>query len=164
MKALGITALALALIAGAGTSDLQAHPRRHFRSGSRHHVSFGVHLGYPYYGYPYYGFAAYGYYPWVPYPYGAYPGWVGPPAPPPSIGTVDLKVDPEEAEVWIGGALIGIADDFDGYPDVLALRPGRRTITLRHPGYRDMRVRLEIAAGADIHLRRRLVPVSETAR
>lgn len=175
--------LLLVLVAGAAAPDAaaahprrlaiegrHAHPRHRVVVGPRHHrrhfssFGFGFHFGYPYYGYPYYGYPYYGYpayVPWAPYPY--YPSWVAVPVAPPNVGFVDLKVEPEEAEVWIGGEAVGIADDFDGFPDLLALRAGRRTITLRHPGYRDLRLRLDVVPGAEIRVRRRMVPLPPAA-
>jgi hypothetical protein len=132
-----------------GAAGAEAHARRHFRHHPR--VAVGFNFGFPLYG-PYYG-----YHPWGAYAVAPY-GWV--PVPPPNIGFVDLDVRPEEAEVYVGGELVGIADDFDGYPNLLPLRPGRRVVTLRHPGYRDMKLRLGVEPGIEINVNRRMVPRS----
>jgi hypothetical protein len=120
--------------------------------------SFGFTFGFPAYAYPYYG-PYYGYHP--AYPYAYYPGWAAYPAPvgPPSAGFVRLKVRPEDAEVWVGHRRVGIADDFDGYPGYLVLRPGVRLLTLRRPGYRDVKLRVEVAAGVQLDIRRRMAPL-----
>jgi hypothetical protein len=132
------------------------HPGRHHSGRTRLH--FGFSFGYPFYAYPYYGF--YPRYPPPYHPYYAYPPYgPGAVAYGGNVGFVDLDVAPEEAEVWMGDWLLGTADDFDGYPDFLPLRAGRRTITLRHPGYEDMRLRLEVAAGTRIRIRRDMVPL-----
>jgi hypothetical protein len=139
----------------------RGHPRwphaGRLHSG-RTHLHFGFSFGFPFHGHPYYGF-----YPWYPYayhlhyayyPYG--PGWAAYAG---DVGFVDLDVEPEDAEVWAGDWLLGTADDFDGYPDLLPLRAGRRIITLRHPGYEDLKLRLEILAGTRIRIRRDMVPL-----
>ena len=161
--------LCAALILGAAASDVQANPRRAHPGRShvgRSHVGrthphrtqlhFGFSFGYPFFGY-YPGYAYYPYYPYFPYdPYG--PGWGAYPA---YAGFVDLDVEPEEAEVWMGDRLVGTADDFDGFPDLLPLRPGKRTIVLRHPGYEDLKLRLQVMAGTKIRIRRSMVPVGD---
>ena len=64
------------------------------------------------------------------------------------------------AGLVLGAAVFEVAaDDFDGYPDLLPLRPGRRTVTLRSPGYEDLKLRLEIVAGTRIRIRRDMVPL-----
>jgi hypothetical protein len=124
--------------------------------GPHHHghygFSFGVGFGYPAWPGYYYPYAGWHY----PYPGYPYPGWVAA-YPPPYVGWVDLDVVPEEAEVYVGGTLIGTTDDFDGFPDYLALRPGTRVITLRHPGYQDMKLRLKVSPGVRVRINRKMV-------
>jgi hypothetical protein len=50
--------------------------------------------------------------------------------------SVDIHVVPEAALVYLNGVLIGTADDFDGSPDGLYLKPGHYTLEFRLPGYR----------------------------
>jgi hypothetical protein len=64
-----------------------------------------------------------------------------------SYGFVDLDVDPEEAEVLLDGQPIGIADDFDGAPDYLLLRPGSYTLEFRIPGFESWSVDLQVRRG-----------------
>jgi hypothetical protein len=126
----------------------------------RPRLSFGFSYRYPVYGYSYYGFYPAYAYAYPPYYYGYYPPYgpgYGDYAP--DTGFVDLDVEPEDAEVWLGDRLLGVADDFDGYPDLLPLHPGRRTITLRYPGYEDLKLRLEIVAGTRVSIRRDMVPL-----
>jgi len=52
-----------------------------------------------------------------------------------SFTVVDTDVTPENVLVYLNGVLIGIADDFDGKPDYLYLRPGHYRIEFRLPGY-----------------------------
>jgi PEGA domain len=70
-----------------------------------------------------------------------------PEGPPPDLGVVDTDVSPEGARVILDGQLIGTADDFDGYPDYLYLRPGSYTIEFRQHGYRSRTVQLDVVAG-----------------
>lgn len=132
-------------------------------AGAHGHHRHGHAYPGPYLAYPGYGFA-FGFhfgYPYGPYPWGPayWPGYVGVPAYPPPIGFVDLDVEPEEAEVHVGGAIAGIADNYDGFPDYLALRPGKRTLTFKHPGFQDLRIRVHVAPGMVIRIRRDMVPL-----
>lgn len=164
MKIRSVASLLCAtFLLGAVALEVQAHPRRSHPGRShavrthpgRTHVHFGFSFGYPFFGYSHFG-----YYPGYPsypyYPYG--PGWAAYPA---YAGFVDLDVEPEEAEVWLGDRLVGTADDFDGFPDLLPLRPGRRTITLRHHGYKELKLRLEVMADTKIRIRRSMVPLKD---
>ena len=54
----------------------------------------------------------------------------------PRYGALDLDVHPEEAEIWIDGRRVGIADNFDGFPEYLVLPEGDHEIVIYHPGYR----------------------------
>ncbi len=82
------------------------------------------------------------------------PGWWGPGAPAmrrvrteaPDLAVVDTDISPEHARVYLDGTLIGTADDFDGYPDYLYLRPGRYTLEFRLQGYASESVEIEAAA------------------
>lgn len=60
---------------------------------------------------------------------------------------VDTDVSPEEAEIWLDGVFVGTADDFDGHPDFLYLRPGSYTLELKLKGYKPVSKTLEVRAG-----------------
>lgn len=113
-----------------------------------------AHAHGPYWGYP--GPYPY-YYPYYYAPVG-YPGYVA--VSYPNVGLADLDVSPEEAQVYIGGKLIGTADDFDGFPRYLALRPGTRTIVMKHPGYADLKVNLRIVRGGMARVRMDMKPLA----
>lgn len=51
-------------------------------------------------------------------------------------GALDLDVRPEEAEVWVDGRRVGIADNYDGFPTYLWLPAGDYEVVYYHPGYR----------------------------
>lgn len=78
------------------------------------------------------------------------PGGYGPePAQsvPTDVGVVDTDVSPEHSRVFLNGDLIGTADDFDGYPSYLFLRPGRYALEFRLQGYRTEALNLDVSEG-----------------
>lgn len=81
-----------------------------------------------------------------------YPGWWwGPVWAPEVVGprgsswtVVDTDVSPEAALVYLDGKLIGTADDFDGFPDYLYLRPpGRYELEFRLQGYESLTIAID---------------------
>ena len=82
------------------------------------------------------------YYPYYPVPYSA---------------KIDTDIHPEDAEVWLDGHYIGIADQYDGFPRYLTVSPGRHRLEFRLEGYRTLRIDLRARRGAlyrlDRHLR-----------
>jgi len=61
---------------------------------------------------------------------------------------IRLLVRPKQAEVYLDGYYAGLVDDFDGLFQGLPMRPGPHTIVLYLPGYRTVRERLSVTAGA----------------
>ena len=51
------------------------------------------------------------------------------------VGSIRLKVNPSSAQVYVDGALVGTADDFDGFSDHLELDGGKHTIEIRAEGH-----------------------------
>jgi len=122
------------------------------RGGSHHsHVRYSGHHHYPgyyrpYYYSPYYWGGYYGY-----YPFGIYYGYQA--APPvvvyddrkgPDIAYVDTDVSPEKAAVYLDGEPIGVADDYDGFPDYLTVSAGRHTISFKYEGRRTVTRRVNL--------------------
>ena len=62
-------------------------------------------------------------------------------------GAVDCDVSPEEARVFVDGHERGEADDFDGYPGYLELRPGRHRIEFRAPGHKTLVYKVDAHRG-----------------
>ncbi|MBL8114099.1 MAG: PEGA domain-containing protein, partial [Acidobacteria bacterium] len=62
-------------------------------------------------------------------------------------GRIDLDVSPEEAEVHLNGKYIGTADDFDGYPDYLYLKPGHYTLEFKLGGHVGVKKEVEVERG-----------------
>jgi len=65
----------------------------------------------------------------------------------PDLAAVDTDVDPEHARVLLDGEVIGSADDFDGYPDYLYLKPGHYTVEFTLQGYRSEKVEIDAQPG-----------------
>lgn len=114
---LGLTLLLPALMQAA-----PGHGGGHFGGRTRVFVGVGGGWGWGWgWGWP--GWYYDGYY--RPYAYGPASQW----------GVVDTDISPEEAVVYLDGRYIGTADDFDGYPDYLYLKPGHYRIEFRLEGY-----------------------------
>jgi len=136
---------ALALPAASANAAPRGAFRGGFRGGRTTVVIGGGFWGWGWgWGYPYYGYA--GYYPGA---YGYRDGqWCA----------VKTDIKPDEARAYLDGKYIGTADDFDGWPDKLYLRPGHYRLEFRLSGYEPKVVQIDARAGAtlklDDHLRR----------
>jgi hypothetical protein len=71
---------------------------------------------------------------------------------------VKTDVEPDEAALYLDGKLIGTADDFDGFPDQLYLKPGRYALEFRLDGFETYSVTIDAAGGrhfdVDYHLKK----------
>ena len=74
----------------------------------------------------------------------------------PALTVVDTDISPEDAEVWLDGVYIGTADDFDGYPDYLYLKPGRYRLEFRYQGYETYALSLDARPGQKVNLNKNL--------
>ncbi len=111
------------------------------------------YFGYPYYyGYPYYGYG----YPY--FPYGGYgsSGYGYGRDEYDDTGAVRVRVEPNEARVFVDGYYAGIADDFDGRSQRLRLPAGRHEIVLKLEGYRTHRIKVHVPAGRPLAIRYRM--------
>jgi hypothetical protein len=139
----------LILVIALPAPSASAAPRGGFRGGFHGggrviiHGGFGPFWGW---GYPYYGYGYYG--PYNGYGAGSEANW----------GAVKTDVEPEEARVYLDGQYIGTADDFDGWPDKLYLRPGNYKLEFRLNGYEPVVLNVRARAGTtlevDNHLRK----------
>lgn len=97
------------------------------------------------------------YYPWGPYyPWGAGAYWY-PEQVRPSMGALDLDIRPEEAKVYLDGHLIGIADNFDGWPRHLWLEEGTYDLVFYREGYETLARQYTIYPGLVIDVEDRMV-------
>jgi hypothetical protein len=136
---------------GSGGGQQVASGRATYRHGGyygHHGYPYGYY-GYPYYGhYGYYGHYHYGLYsywwPWFNAYYVGYPAYYGY-APPPrnAPATVETKIKPKKAAVWIDGQPVGEARDYNGRWDRLRVPPGDHEVEFRAEGYMTLRVHLE---------------------
>jgi hypothetical protein len=138
------------------------YPHSYFSFG------IGISFGYPYgygafsVGWPFYAYSPYPYY--TPYWYYPPPGYVPAPSAPENgqpesypnpngavpTGGLRLRVSPDNAKVYVDGALAGTAVDFDGVSDHLDLPRGKHTLELRAEGYETYSNTVEISPGRTI--------------
>ena len=106
--------------------------------GGRVFIGVGGGWGWGFWGWPgYYGYYGPGYGPGYGRVYGPADQWA----------VIDTDISPEEALVYLDGRYVGTADDFDGYPDYLYLRPGRYRIEFRLEGYQTLTRQIEARPG-----------------
>jgi len=74
----------------------------------------------------------------------------------PNYAMVDCDIDPEEALVILDGEPLGEADDFDGFPSYLFIRPGRHQLEFRSPGCQPLTISGLFRSGAFIRVDREL--------
>lgn len=100
------------------------------------------------------------YWPWWGYPYfGWGPSWYYGATYDPTSG-VRLQVTPKQAEVFVDGYLAGTVDDFDGTFQRLRLVPGEHELVIYLDGYRTVRQKLLLTAGADFKVRHTMEPLA----
>ncbi len=89
-------------------------------------------------------------------------GWTWLPQPPPAtnVAVVKIGVHPWWTRLELDGRFIGIADDFDGVPDYLYLKPGTYRLECKLGGYETQVVEIVAKAGYryDIDFRLERVP------
>jgi hypothetical protein len=77
---------------------------------------------------------------------------------------VKTDVQPDEAALYLDGKLIGTADDFDGYPDLLYLRKGNYSLEFRLDGYEPLSVTVNAAPGRFFRIDQRLKKIKGAKR
>ncbi|MCM2270370.1 MAG: PEGA domain-containing protein, partial [Thermoanaerobaculia bacterium] len=71
-------------------------------------------------------------------------------------GALDTDVSPERAEVWLDGRKIGVADDFDGFPNYLWLEKGTYDVVFYRPGFQTIARQYSIYPGLVIDVEDRM--------
>lgn len=69
----------------------------------------------------------------------------------PAVGWVDINCNVDDAAVLVNGAFAGVADQFDGFPRKLELKPGTYRIKLVFAG-RAIERRVIVTRGREINL------------
>jgi hypothetical protein len=64
-----------------------------------------------------------------------------------ALATVQTKITPRDAEVYLDGRFIGRADDFDGWPSFLFLIDGEYGLEFRHLGYEPLTTAVDARPG-----------------
>ncbi len=80
------------------------------------------------------------------------------------FAAVKTDVSPEESEVWLDGQYVGSADDFDGYPDYLYLKPGKYHLEFKVVGYEPVSVDLEVTRGEITKIDQNLKRLPDTSK
>jgi PEGA domain len=62
-------------------------------------------------------------------------------------GALRLRVSPRDAKVYVGGALAGVVDEFDGLTNHLRLPAGRHQLEFRADGYESLTMDVTIDDG-----------------
>jgi len=99
--------------------------------------------GYGGYGYGGYGYGGYGYYG---------EGRMG-------RGSLKLKVEPKDAEVYVDGYYMGTVDDFDGTFQRMELEIGAHRVEIRAPGFMSISFDVRIESSDTVTYRGELQPV-----
>ena len=126
---------------------------------------YGSHYrGYSYHYRPYF-YLGYGHYP---YSYGSYGYYNGPYRYNHSYssdrwGSLDLDVRPEKAQVYVNGQHVGVADNYDGFPEYLWLKEGTYNIVFYAEGYETLTRKVTVLPGIDIDFKDRLEPGNAVA-
>ncbi len=70
--------------------------------------------------------------------------------------SIKTDVEPDEARVYLDGRLIGTADDYDGFPRRLHVRPGHHHLEFRLRHHRSYAVDVNAHPNEHIEIDRRL--------
>jgi len=121
----------------------------------RFHSSVPIYYG-PYRWHPW-GWWGSWYSPWWYYPWGPGVYWYTEQVRP-DMGALDLDIRPEKARVYLDGAPIGVADNFDGWPRELWLEEGTYDLVFHHEGFETIARQYTIYPGVIIAVEDRMVP------
>jgi hypothetical protein len=73
-------------------------------------------------------------------------------------GALDFDVSPERAEIYIDGRFVGIADDYDGFPEYLWLPRGTYDVVIYLEGFETIRRDFRVTPGEVIDIEDTMVP------
>ena len=112
---------------------------RYYSFRPRLSIGFGLYVGYPVpfpRWYDSYWYSNYGY-NFSSAPYGGYS----------SVGGLSFDITQPDAELWIDGEYVGLADDFSSSQPPLTLSVGVHHVELGAPGYRPMEFDITVVPG-----------------
>ncbi len=66
-------------------------------------------------------------------------------------GSIDFNIRPQKSQIYIDGKLLGIADDFNGYPQTARLPAGRYNIRVVTPNGHVESRRVYVVAGRELN-------------
>lgn len=114
--------------------------------------------GYGPYGYGGYGYGGYGYggYGYGGYGYGGYAGdeQTG-------RGALKIKVEPNDAEVYVDGYYMGVVDDFDGAFQKMELEAGAHHVEIKAAGYQTLAFDVRIESNQTVTYRGTMQAISK---
>ncbi len=146
-------------------SSHQSQPSQPSHRSYRSHRGHRSHGWYGGWGGWYGGYPGYGGYGWYGSPGAWGSGWgytAVYPMPGVTHGALDLDVSPENAQIYVDGELVGVADDFDGFPDFLWLEKGTYDVVIFSPGYQTLARQYSIYAGLVVDVEDAMVRGQET--
>ncbi len=68
-----------------------------------------------------------------------------------NYGSVDFNVEPQKSQIFVDGRYLGIADDFNGYPQTAKLPAGYHHVRAVAPDGRSIERRIYVAAGEELN-------------
>jgi hypothetical protein len=127
-----------------------------------HYGHYGGYYGryyYPYaYGYPYWGFG-FGYgYPAYGYGYGGFYPYAGGAYYYQGYGEIRTQVKPDEAQVYLDGDYVGVADDFNSWYQRMNVEPGRHRLVFRLQGFQPYVLTLRVLPGENYNVKHDMIP------
>ncbi len=70
---------------------------------------------------------------------------------PVNYGEVDFNVEPQSSQVFVDGQYLGIADEFNGYPQTAKLPGGYHQVRVVSPDGRVVERRIYVAVGQELN-------------
>lgn len=74
------------------------------------------------------------------------------------LSAIDVNIQPDHAEISLDGVVMGLADDYDGFPQFMVVDPGTHTVRARCDGYQNYEVTIRVGPGEQINLNKRMDP------
>ncbi len=70
---------------------------------------------------------------------------------PANYGEVDFNIEPQNSQVFVDGHYLGVADEFNGYPQTAKLPSGYHQVRAVAPDGRVIERRIYVAAGQELN-------------